>query len=209
MLRRPESVTISRLQDLLTCGVSWDGADTARTDMSFPRPSAWRPWRSKVVWAILIASIAFVRTGNPASRGPHPAFRNGIRAFNRRWVNPFVLRLAGNRPWGVARLEHRGRRSQELYATPVWADPVSEGFLIPMPYGQDVDWVKNLLHSGEGVLQHRGVRYQIGFPRTVAAARARLELPRLTRLFAGPFGIRSFLRVDVLRSLSVLAPPQD
>lgn len=177
--------------------------------MSYSRPRQWRPRRSKVVWAMLIALIALVRTDEAALRGPRAAIRDAIRALNRRWVNPLVLRLAGDRPWGVARLEHRGRRSQERYATPVWADPVSEGFLIPMPYGQNVDWARNLLHSGEGILQYQGVRYQIGFPRTVAAARARQELPGLTGLFAGAFGIRSFLRVDVLPSPSVLAPSPD
>jgi hypothetical protein len=175
--------------------------------MSFPRPGTWRPWRSKVVWALLIAAIAFVRTGNAASRGQNASMWNGIRAFNRRWVNPFVLRFAGDRPWPVARLEHRGRRSQELRATPILPAPVSEGFLIPMPYGEDVDWAKNLLQSGEGVLQYQGVRYQIGLPRTLTWATARPELPGFTRVFAGPFGVRTFIRVDILPTLSVQVPP--
>ena len=130
-----------------------------------------------------------------------------MRAFNRRWFNPLMLRLAGDRPWGVARLELRGRRTASLRVTPVWADPVSEGFLVPLPYGQDVDWVRNLLHSGAGVLQHQGVRYRVGNPRILPAAEALHELPLLTRRLAGPRGIRSYMRVDVLPSPTAVIPP--
>jgi hypothetical protein len=34
-----------------------------------------------------------------------------VRRFNRRWLNPVMLRMAGRRHWYSARLEHVGRRS--------------------------------------------------------------------------------------------------
>jgi hypothetical protein len=67
-----------------------------------------------------------------------------------------------------------------------------------MPYGTDVDWAKNLIHAGEGVLKYQGVRYRVGSPRIVPVAQALPELPALPRLFIDLSGLRQVMRVDVL-----------
>lgn len=165
----------------------------------------WRPWRSKLIWGLGIALVAL--GGFAARASGNPAPRDTIRAFNRRWANPVILRLAGRSPFVVARLEHRGRRSGEPRATPVWAWPVGGGFLIPMPYGTDVDWAMNLRHAGEGVLQYQNVRYRIGNPRIVATVDALPELPLLLRSLLDLSGIRHVMRADVLSSFTAKAPP--
>ena len=80
-----------------------------------------------------------------------------------------MLHLAGRPHWYAARLEHVGRRSGKRYATPVVALPVDGGFAIPLPYGPDVDWRRNLQAAGSGILQVNGVRHPIRDPRIVAA----------------------------------------
>jgi deazaflavin-dependent oxidoreductase (nitroreductase family) len=154
-----------------------------------------------VLWIVI--PVFVVR----AFRDKDPVLIARVKTFNRRWFNPWMLRHAGNGWWYAARLEHRGRTSGALYATPIVAEPVREGFLIPLPYGRDIDWARNLLHAGEGVLQAHDVRYRVGNPRIVPLADVETELPRLMPIAARLYGIADFLRVDVLPSLTAEVPP--
>jgi hypothetical protein len=91
--------------------------------------------------------------------------------------------------------------------TPLLAEPVHEGFIMALPYGKDADWARNLLHAGEGVLQHHGVRYRVGNPRFVSAGDAPPETPLHLRGIAAALGLPAYLRVDVLPSLTAEVPP--
>lgn len=187
-----------------------DGALPSSRELARPDPASrhrsWRPWRSKVLWASTIALVATIVVDALDSHDRRTALRDGLRAFNRRWANPLILRFAGTPPWSVARLDHRGRRSGAHRGTPLWAEPVSGGFLIAMPYGTDVDWAKNLIHAGEGLLKYQGVRYRVGSPRIVPAAEALPELPALIRLFIDMSGIRQVMRVNVLPTVATETP---
>jgi deazaflavin-dependent oxidoreductase (nitroreductase family) len=154
-----------------------------------------------VLWIVI--PVFVVR----AFRDKDPVLIARVKAFNRRWFNPWMIRHAGHGWWYAARLEHCGRTSGALYATPIVAEPVREGFLIPLPYGRDVDWARNLLHAGEGVLQAHDVRYRVGNPRIVPLPDVEAELPRLVPIAARLYGIADFLRVDVLPSLTAEVPP--
>lgn len=167
-------------------------------------PRVWWTWRAKIfcgfvaVWLLLrLGALLAVRSHQPAVIGP-------VKQFNRRWLNPWMLRRAGGRHWYAGQLEHRGRRTGRHYATPLWVDPVYEGLVMPMPYGRDVDWARNLLAAGEGVLQDHGVRYRVGNPRIVPSANLLPELPGLTRRMAAMYGIKHFMRVDVLPNIAPL-----
>jgi deazaflavin-dependent oxidoreductase (nitroreductase family) len=95
-----------------------------------------------------------------------------MRAFNRRILNPPMLRFAGRRGFYAAVVQHTGRRSGRRYVTPVVAAPSGTGFIIALPYGADTDWCRNVLAAGGCTLQHRGVMYQVGAPRIVGASEA-------------------------------------
>jgi len=71
--------------------------------------------------------------------------RDAIRHFNHRRLNPITLRRAGEHASGPVALTHVGRRSGHTYTTPVVTIPFSEGFVIPLPYGADTDWCRNVL----------------------------------------------------------------
>jgi deazaflavin-dependent oxidoreductase (nitroreductase family) len=157
-------------------------------------------WGCIAFWALLRA------VGVWAFRTRHPAVIGRIKQFNRRWLNPWMLRHAGGRHWYAGRLEHRGRRTGRPYTTPLWVDPVNEGFVIPLPYGRDVDWVRNLLAAGEAMLQDHGVRYRVGKPSFVPAALLP-ELPGLSRRMAAMYGIDESVRVDVLPHEEPAAQP--
>ncbi len=170
---------------------------TARSDR---RP--WRPWRSKVVWAVVVASLALGVFGAETSGDKKASLRDALRRFNRRWFNPLVLRFAGQAPWPVGRLEHRGRRSGAFRVTPVLAWPVAGGFVVPLPYGTEVDWAENVRHAGEGVLQFQGVRYRVDDPRVVPARDVVGDLPFPIGSLTEVSGVRHVMRVAVRASLT-------
>jgi len=69
-----------------------------------------------------------------------------MRRVNRVFTNP----LLGSVAWLVpplAVIHHVGRVSARRYRTPVVAFPTATGFVVPMTYGRDVDWARNLVKA--------------------------------------------------------------
>jgi deazaflavin-dependent oxidoreductase (nitroreductase family) len=91
----------------------------------------------------------------------HDWARGPMRSFNRRILNPVMLRRAGEGTWYASVIEHSGRKSGRHYLTPVVADPVTDGFLIPLPYGEHVDWLENIKATGEATIRRHGVSYPV------------------------------------------------
>jgi hypothetical protein len=79
-----------------------------------------------------------------------------VRVFNKHVTNPPMMALAGRRYWYAAVIRHEGRRSGKEYATPVKAVPVEGGFVVPLSYGEGVDWLKNTLAAGRATIESRG-----------------------------------------------------
>ena len=73
-----------------------------------------------------------------------------LARFNRRLPNRVIGTIAGRRLSPVAFMLHQGRRSGRQYRTPVMPLPLSDGFLVSLPYGQQRDWVRNVLAAGRG-----------------------------------------------------------
>ena len=90
-----------------------------------------------------------------ATAGPGPLNR-AIRRFNRNVYNPLAMTVAGLRhsPYSVVR--HIGRKSGRPYETPVIAHAVGDGFIIALPYGDDVDWCRNILAAGACTITRGG-----------------------------------------------------
>jgi deazaflavin-dependent oxidoreductase (nitroreductase family) len=161
-----------------------------------PNPTS-RPWwtHPAVRWAATVVALRL--TAIVLFRSRRPAFLDALRQANKRVLNPLMLHHAGRRHWYAARLEHVGRRTGRSYATPVVAQEVHGGFAIPLPYGPDVDWRRNLQATGSGVLQIDGVRHPITAPRLVAVD----ELPELTpywRTLSRVYAIRQWLVVTTV-----------
>ena len=107
-----------------------------------------------------------------------------MRRVNRVFTNP----LLGSVAWLVpplAVVHHVGRTSARRYRTPVVAFPTATGFVIPMTYGRDVDWARNLVKARGGELAWLGRRFTLRNPRVVGTAAAYPSLP---------VGVRAVLR---------------
>lgn len=86
-----------------------------------------------------------------------------VAAFNlavaNRITSPFATRLPG---FGI--IIHRGRKSGRFYRTPVNVFEAADGFLVALTYGQDSQWVRNVLAAGGCQLETRRVLYQLSAP---------------------------------------------
>jgi deazaflavin-dependent oxidoreductase (nitroreductase family) len=126
------------------------------------------------------------------------SIRNAIRVFNKYALNPAMMHLAGRKYWYAAVIRHIGRRSGKKYATPVVADRVTDGFILPLPYGTRVDWLRNVVAAGRATIQVEGQTYDVVEPEIIDAAAAAPQLsPRRRRAFAR-FGIDNFVKVKLV-----------
>ena len=127
---------------------------------------------------------------------PEP-FRGLIRTSNKYLLNPLMLRLAGKRFWYASVVEHSGRRSGKTYSTPVVADRVGRDILIPLPYGTQVDWVRNVLTAGSATVVRKGETLAVGAPELIDSTQALPLLPRNRRRTFERVHIGHFLRMRV------------
>ena len=171
---------------------------------SLPR---WRPWRSKGLWGTILGLVLFRLAASWTFRSQNPAVIRQIKRFNRGWLNPLMLHFAGGPHWYAGRMEHRGRRTGRLYATPLLVNRVPGGFALPLPYGRDVDWARNLLATGDGVLLDHGVRSRVGNTRIVPADALLPQLPLFMHRIIATYGIREFMRVDELTDETAVPSP--
>lgn len=122
--------------------------------------------------------------------------RNAVRRFNKRVLNPMMLRMAGRKHWYAAVIRHTGRESGRSYATPVVAERVADGFIIPLPYGTDVDWLRNAVAAGTASITTGGRSFTVSHPRIIDAAAAGPQLPNHRRRVFATFGIEHFVHFD-------------
>jgi deazaflavin-dependent oxidoreductase (nitroreductase family) len=131
------------------------------------------------------------------SRPAYRTFRRRLLApLARLVINPALGRLAGRRlvPWlGV--LRHRGRRSGRDYATPVAVLRLGESFVLPLAFGEEADWVRNLMAAGSCTLRWRGADWSLERPAFLGWEDGSRALNRIERFFIPVFGVRRFVRL--------------
>ncbi len=118
-----------------------------------------------------------------------------MRRVNRVFTNP----LMGTFAWLVpplAVVRHVGRKSKRLYRTPVVAFRSAAGFVIPMTYGRDVDWARNIVSAGECEIVQMGQRSRVHNPRIVGFKAAAPRLPALARAALGAADFPGYVLLD-------------
>jgi deazaflavin-dependent oxidoreductase (nitroreductase family) len=117
-------------------------------------------------------------------------------------LNPVVIKLAGRPRFHMAaQLRHTGRRSGREYVTPVGARRAGDVVLIPLTFGNQSDWARNVLAAGHCSLRLEGVDYDATAPALLspeeAGPEARTAFGRLERASMRMLGIQQFLRLSV------------
>jgi deazaflavin-dependent oxidoreductase (nitroreductase family) len=94
-------------------------------------------------------------------------FPRAMARFNRVITNPIQGQWAGILPpWAV--ICHRGRRSGRAYRTPVLAFKRGRRLAIAVLYGEESDWVRNVLAGGAQVVR-AGRTYDLIAPEVLDA----------------------------------------
>ncbi len=133
---------------------------------------------------------------------PSPLVRIAMRPLTR-VLNPLMRKLAGRRHVRMAaEVRHIGRTSGRAYVTPAGARVHGDVALIPLTFGNQSDWAKNVRAAGGCSLKINGEEYTAVGPEFVDRAAAG---PLLKSVF-GPMeragfrllGIKQYLRLRVV-----------
>ncbi len=118
-----------------------------------------------------------------------------MRVFNK-YVTNRVLRGLAHLSFGpFALVRHVGRRSGNPYETVIMVWRTTEGFVIALTYGPNVDWYRNLQAAGGGTVFWHRRTYAVGTPEPIAASTALPAFPLLFKLILGRIGLQDFVSV--------------
>jgi deazaflavin-dependent oxidoreductase (nitroreductase family) len=141
-------------------------------------------------------------THRPARPVPPSRFVKIVMGPMTRMLNPLIVKLAGRPHFHMAaRLTHTGRRSGETYVTPVGARRAGDVVLIPLTFGSQSDWSRNVLAVGRCSLRLEGIDYDATAPALLSPQEAdphvRTAFGRLERASMRMLGIQQFLCLSV------------
>ena len=131
-----------------------------------------------------------------------------LARFNRRVTNPIARRFAGRvPPFGI--VVHTGRRTGRRYDTPVWVFRTGNRSAIALTYGEDSDWVRNVLAAGRCELVMRQQRLIATNPRVVGAGEGLGAIPGALRPALRALNVTRFLLLDRADGQHESEPPPD
>jgi deazaflavin-dependent oxidoreductase (nitroreductase family) len=119
-----------------------------------------------------------------------------------RILNPAVGKLAGRRFFApVAALQHTGRRSGRSCVTPVRARVKGDVVIVPLTFGNQSDWVRNVRAAGTCWIRVNGKAYPTVRPQIFNWAQAKPQVRAgfnpLERAGFRLLGIKQFMRLDI------------
>jgi deazaflavin-dependent oxidoreductase (nitroreductase family) len=113
-------------------------------------------------------------------------------------LNPVMRKLAGRRHMRMAaEIRHVGRRSGRSYVTPAGARLTGDTFVIPLTFGNQSDWSRNVRAAGGCTIKLEGTEYRAVQPqladRDQAAPVVRAAFGPVERAMFRVLGIRQYL----------------
>ena len=152
-------------------------------------------WVVAVVGALVVGVGACFAVLVVGMRTKSPRLLGVVRRFNRAVTNR-LQRASAGRPGAYASVvRHRGRTSGKAYETPVVPFAIDGGFVIPLPYGADADWVRNVLAHGSAELVTDGRAYALDHPEVVPTDAVGDVFPPGEKRIHRWFGVTRCLRV--------------
>ena len=92
-------------------------------------------------------------------------------------------------------IQHNGRRSGRSYSTPVGARSTPGGFVIPLTFGEQADWFRNVQAAGGCVIRWKGADYPTVEPEIIDWTIARSAFYPVERMLVPLIGIKQFVRL--------------
>lgn len=100
-------------------------------------------------------------------RRKSPVVLGAVRTVNREVFNPLQMKEAGQAGSWVSVVRHRGRHTGHSYETPVVIVEDGDGLVVALPYGEQADWLQNVLHAGVAGVAHDGETFPVDKPEVV------------------------------------------
>ena len=125
-----------------------------------------------------------------------------VRVFSKHVGNPVMLPMSGRKNFYASAIETTGRRSGKHYATPVVTDRTADGFIVGLPYGTQVDWLRNAVAAGRATIRHGGQTYDVVGPQVIDAASATPLLSAKYRRRFGWLRIANYVKFNLAPSPS-------
>jgi hypothetical protein len=118
-----------------------------------------------------------------------PSRRDPVRSFS----NRVFLKISGRWLRAYSIVRHVGRTSGREYRNPVSAYPLGDGFVIPVLYGSQSQWVRNVISAGRFTLRTKGRDYLLERPEIIPPTQALAAYPPLLRRLMRSQGIQDFV----------------
>jgi deazaflavin-dependent oxidoreductase (nitroreductase family) len=128
-------------------------------------------------------------------RAKWPPVVNAVRQLNMRVFNPRQMESAGQPGAFAGILRHTGRTSGKAYEVPLGIEPTDDGFVIALVYGDDTQWLKNVMAAGRAEVVKDGQEYQVERPQLVPVAEVLDHFSPGDRRLFGLFGVEHCLRL--------------
>ena len=113
-----------------------------------------------------------------AFRTNSPTAKRLLTTYHKHVTNPVMVRFFSGRSKHAAVIEHVGRKSGKTYRTPVTAHRAEDMIIVPLPYGTEIDWLRNLQVAGDGVVKLDNQRFTVSAPEVVPVGNVMPLLPR-------------------------------
>lgn len=119
--------------------------------------------------------------------------RDPIRSMS----NRILLKISGKALREYSVIRHRGRVSGREYRNPVSAYPLGDGFVIPVLYGSQSQWVRNVMATGRCVVRTRGLDHELERPEMIGLQQALPAFPRWQQATLRARKVQDFLWLHV------------
>ncbi|MGE5293163.1 MAG: nitroreductase family deazaflavin-dependent oxidoreductase [Micromonosporaceae bacterium] len=118
-------------------------------------------------------------------------------------LNPLIRKLAGRPHFRMAaQIRHVGRRSGRPYVTPAGARRSGDAVVIPLTFGNQSDWSRNVRAAGGCSIRLNGRDYDATQPEFLSPQEAkplvRSAFSPLERASFKMLGIRQYMRLHVV-----------
>ncbi len=111
----------------------------------------------------------------------------------KRVSNRIFLKISGGPLRAYSIVLHTGRTSGVEYRNPVSAYQLGDGFVIPVLYGIESQWVRNVMAVGRFMLRTKNRDYPLERPEIIPPARALPAFPRWQRALLKSRNIQTFV----------------
>jgi deazaflavin-dependent oxidoreductase (nitroreductase family) len=112
-----------------------------------------------------------------AFRTDSPTAKRLLTSYHKHVTNPVMVRFFSGRSKHAALIEHVGRNSGTTYQTPVTAHRAEDTIIVPLPYGTEIDWLRNLQAAGDGIVKLENRSFTVLDPEVVPVERIIPLLP--------------------------------